>query len=145
MHKTAAARNYAPMYARFIKPFGLRLRGEATDRKNAAGGTVAWIRAPVRAIHLKKSASTASSTYRNMNLGRLFSVSRIQVEISSQLTLTSTTYPKPKPARKNFGRPRESRSCSCDGGRRVTFVARFCRSWRGAFERGAGRNPNPTP
>jgi hypothetical protein len=60
--KTAAARNSAPMYARFIKPFGCFAVGEATDRKNAAGIRIAAIGAPVRAIHFQKGDSAASST-----------------------------------------------------------------------------------
>src|SRR5712691_10088726 len=64
--RTAAARHSAPMYARFIKPFGCFAVGDATDRKNAAGMRIAAIGAPVRASHFQKGESTASSTYRSM-------------------------------------------------------------------------------
>lgn len=62
--KTAAARNSAPTYARFINPFGCVAVGKATDRKKAEGIRIAAIGAPVRAIHFQKGESAAWSTYK---------------------------------------------------------------------------------
>ena len=42
------------MYARFINEFGWLARGEATDRKNAAGIKIAAIGAPTRASHFQE-------------------------------------------------------------------------------------------
>ena len=59
--KTAEAGNSAPMYAKFIKPFGSFAVGEATDRKNAARIRIAAIGAPIRATRFQKGESIASS------------------------------------------------------------------------------------
>jgi putative aminopeptidase FrvX len=60
--RTAAARNNAPIYARFINPFGCFAEGEMMDKKNAAGIRIAAIGAPVRAIHFQNGESIVSST-----------------------------------------------------------------------------------
>jgi len=57
--RTAAARNAAPTYVRFIKLLGSFTSSEATDRKNAEGIRIAAMGAPIRAIHFQKGESSA--------------------------------------------------------------------------------------
>src|SRR5262245_13385562 len=49
--RSAPARNPAPTYTRFMRPFGRVAEGEATDRKNEAGIRMAAMGAPARASH----------------------------------------------------------------------------------------------
>src|ERR1700730_11063998 len=68
--RTAPAKISAPMYARFIKPFGCDAVGEATDRKNAVGIKIATFGTPDRASHFQKGESKASSTYTRITSDR---------------------------------------------------------------------------